>query len=236
MTPDWSERPVTVPYADFSDPQTLNIYSYVRNSPVARFDADGHFVTSAGSATAPACSDGTDSCREGGCNGTQGCFITYDQQNQTATITQTSTHTEVKTDEKTGDTISVRTRTTVTVTVSTSEKNNGQVLGGTLTTQQTSSNLSHLSEGATVGKPQTTELTPKRAVEAMGAGRVGLLQETVSPGMGARLMDHKVGVGGTLIGTGIAVGCALAEPCGAAITITGAVITGGSAIYDFATH
>jgi RHS repeat-associated protein len=62
MTPDWSEKPVTVPYADLSDPQTFNLYSYVRNSPVARFDADGHFVTSAGSATAPACSDGTSSC------------------------------------------------------------------------------------------------------------------------------------------------------------------------------
>ena len=34
--------PVPVPYATFSDPQTLNQYSYVRNIPTTRFDADGH--------------------------------------------------------------------------------------------------------------------------------------------------------------------------------------------------
>ena len=50
------------------------------------------------------------------------------------------------------------------------------------------------------------------------------------------LMNHKVGVGGTLIGSGIAIGCAIAEPCGAGVTITSIVIAGGSAIYDFATH
>ena len=42
MTPDWSETPTPVPYADFSDPQTLNLYSYVRNNPLAITDPDGH--------------------------------------------------------------------------------------------------------------------------------------------------------------------------------------------------
>jgi hypothetical protein len=31
-----------VPYADFSDPQSLNQYAYVRNNPLSRADADGH--------------------------------------------------------------------------------------------------------------------------------------------------------------------------------------------------
>ena len=43
MTPDWAAKPVTVPYATFGDPQTLNLYTYVENSPVNRIDADGHF-------------------------------------------------------------------------------------------------------------------------------------------------------------------------------------------------
>ena len=42
MTPDWDLKPVAVPYAKFGDPQTLNLYSYVENSPLNRIDADGH--------------------------------------------------------------------------------------------------------------------------------------------------------------------------------------------------
>ncbi len=42
MTPDWSARPTTVPYAVFGDPQSLNLYLFVRNDPVSQVDADGH--------------------------------------------------------------------------------------------------------------------------------------------------------------------------------------------------
>jgi RHS repeat-associated protein len=42
ITPDWSSTPIPVPYADFADPQSLNQYSYVRNVPTSRVDADGH--------------------------------------------------------------------------------------------------------------------------------------------------------------------------------------------------
>jgi hypothetical protein len=42
MTPDWAAKPVTVPYAKFGDPQSLNLYSYVENGPVNRIDPDGH--------------------------------------------------------------------------------------------------------------------------------------------------------------------------------------------------
>jgi RHS repeat-associated protein len=42
MSPDWAAKPVTVPYAKFGDPQSLNLYSYVENGPVNRADADGH--------------------------------------------------------------------------------------------------------------------------------------------------------------------------------------------------
>ena len=45
MTPDWAARPTAVPYAVFGDPQSLNLYGYVRNDPVSRADADGHMST-----------------------------------------------------------------------------------------------------------------------------------------------------------------------------------------------
>ncbi len=41
-SPDWSAKPEAVPYADLTDPQTLNLYGYVRNNPLARPDVDGH--------------------------------------------------------------------------------------------------------------------------------------------------------------------------------------------------
>ncbi|MCU1333502.1 MAG: repeat protein, partial [Candidatus Angelobacter sp.] len=42
ITSDWSATPVPVPYADLTDPQTLNQYSYVRNIPTLKADPDGH--------------------------------------------------------------------------------------------------------------------------------------------------------------------------------------------------
>ncbi|HET9182935.1 MAG TPA: RHS repeat-associated core domain-containing protein [Candidatus Angelobacter sp.] len=47
ITPDWAAKAVDVPYAEFSDPQSLNLYSYVRNVPTTKFDADGHCLEDA---------------------------------------------------------------------------------------------------------------------------------------------------------------------------------------------
>ena len=42
ISADWSATPVPVPYADFADPQTLSLYSYVRALPTTKADIDGH--------------------------------------------------------------------------------------------------------------------------------------------------------------------------------------------------
>ncbi len=42
LTPDWAAKATAVPYADYADPQSLNLYTYVRNLPTVRFDPDGH--------------------------------------------------------------------------------------------------------------------------------------------------------------------------------------------------
>jgi RHS repeat-associated protein len=41
-SPDSSPSPRPTPYALRTDPQTLNLYSYLRNNPLAKVDADGH--------------------------------------------------------------------------------------------------------------------------------------------------------------------------------------------------
>jgi hypothetical protein len=42
LSPDWSAKAEPVPYAKLDDPQSLNLYAYVRNNPMIRFDPDGH--------------------------------------------------------------------------------------------------------------------------------------------------------------------------------------------------
>jgi RHS repeat-associated protein len=42
MTPDWAAAPTSVPYAQFGDPQSLNLYAYVGNNPNTGIDLDGH--------------------------------------------------------------------------------------------------------------------------------------------------------------------------------------------------
>jgi RHS repeat-associated protein len=47
-SPDWSAAPEPVPYASLGDPQTLNLYAYVRNNPLSRADLDGHKMDCSG--------------------------------------------------------------------------------------------------------------------------------------------------------------------------------------------
>ena len=42
ISPDWSGKTEAVPYANFEDPQSLNLYAYVGNEPLTGVDANGH--------------------------------------------------------------------------------------------------------------------------------------------------------------------------------------------------
>ena len=51
MSPDWSAKTSPVPYARLTDPQTLNLYSFVTNTPLTNIDRDGHDITVRGRRT-----------------------------------------------------------------------------------------------------------------------------------------------------------------------------------------
>jgi RHS repeat-associated protein len=54
VSADWSATPVPVPYADFGDPQSLNLYGFVGGNPASKADADGHCCTLSASSLADA--------------------------------------------------------------------------------------------------------------------------------------------------------------------------------------
>jgi RHS repeat-associated protein len=55
LSPDWSAKEEPVPYAKLDNPQSLNLYSYVWNNPLARSDPDGHATKCTGSGTSAQC-------------------------------------------------------------------------------------------------------------------------------------------------------------------------------------
>jgi RHS repeat-associated protein len=54
VSADWSATPEPVPYADFGDPQTLNLYQFVGGNPATKADPDGHCPTCVATSTAEA--------------------------------------------------------------------------------------------------------------------------------------------------------------------------------------
>jgi RHS repeat-associated protein len=44
ISADWNAAPVPVPYADFHDPQSLNLYQFVGGNPASKADPDGHEI------------------------------------------------------------------------------------------------------------------------------------------------------------------------------------------------
>ncbi len=62
MTPDWAEKPTDVPYANFGNPQSLNLYAYVENNPTTLGDPDGHAPWGFGGGSV--CSENNDQCQK----------------------------------------------------------------------------------------------------------------------------------------------------------------------------
>jgi RHS repeat-associated protein len=59
VSADWSAVPVAVPYADLTNPQTLNLYAIVHDNPSTFADLDGHTCGSIGDSDRNGCSTPT---------------------------------------------------------------------------------------------------------------------------------------------------------------------------------
>ncbi len=71
LSPDWSAIPAAVPYADLTNPQTLNLYQFVKNDPVLFIDGDGHSISTG--ATGSNVDPGTQTALQRG--GIDGCIM-----------------------------------------------------------------------------------------------------------------------------------------------------------------
>jgi len=94
MSPDWSEQPDTVPYAEFENPQTLNLYSYGHNSPLVYNDPDGHDVTicdNNGKCQAPISDDAYKAAQQASNSSLNGPSLANLQNSSSGTGTLTST-------------------------------------------------------------------------------------------------------------------------------------------------
>ena len=59
LSADWSAVPAPVPYANLTNPQTLNLYAIVRDNPETYVDLDGHLWTPGATGQ---CGDATSGC------------------------------------------------------------------------------------------------------------------------------------------------------------------------------
>jgi RHS repeat-associated protein len=76
MSPDYTGDddgpPEAVPYADLSDPQSLNLYAYVQNNPLSRFDSEGHDCVQTSNATSQSV---TVTVASGTCGSSGGTYV-----------------------------------------------------------------------------------------------------------------------------------------------------------------
>lgn len=126
MSPDWSAKIEPVPYAKLTDPQSLNLYAYMRNNPLRGTDPDGH-----------------DMNVQNPCNGVKNCASSVTTTSMTATAnkdgsTTVTTQQSVVANIANSDGTTTRVSTTATTSVTTQSQQNG---GGTTATQSQSAAL-----------------------------------------------------------------------------------------------
>ena len=240
LSADWSSVPVAVPYANLTNPQTLNLYAMVADDPESFADLNGH---------APQAQPSPQAQQDGCANAQRGPTCSQDQHlpnrvvttwqlsmdnaAHTATITQPTTATVVQQDDY-RDIVVIGIHTIrITIAVSTADGSRGESLGGSETQQTVTRDANGNITSAT--PPTHEDLTPLQAQKYIGSENQRRLTEATKPSFMSNLLSHKIGIGGIVLGTGGVVGCLLTQ-CEAWVPVTAAIVGAGAAIYDFGTH
>ena len=187
LSADWSNVPVPVPYANLTNPQTLNLYAMVSDDPETSADLDGHVenasqgLSQPGDSGGPTCAatgqGGSGSATSGACGGNQTSQTDNQQAAEAArqqaqvvttwnaisnpiaeTLTVTKTDTTT-TPQADGSTTTVVQKTTVTF--STSASNPGSVVNATI-----QGSMSRTADGKTTTVPLSSPLGDKISKEA----------------------------------------------------------------------
>jgi RHS repeat-associated protein len=189
LSADWSAVPVAVPYANLSNPQTLNLYAMVADDPESFADLDGHQTADRLSQTAPPptassnCSGGgTSNCTDnqapqqtGDAQAAQipnasNILTSASYQGQSATVAW-SQNTVVTTNAD-GSTTSTFTRTSAIFSSEPGQE--GKYLGS----QQYQSTETVSGDGKIVDKSSSvTQISQKDAVAAIGTKEFRVAQE-----------------------------------------------------------
>jgi RHS repeat-associated protein len=245
MSPDWAAKPVTVPYAKFGDPQSLNLYSYTENGPINKIDLDGHFDDPFGVFS----SGDTGMSNMGGGGHAEPVTTSQTTTNisNTALSSNNITIDAVRVDQETvtstydpstGNEIT-RTTTTTTAYFSGASGHEGDFVGGTtesvtLDFRDAKPMNDGIHGGGVVCCAKITD-TGEQKITSYGQA-VGILGPTATSAgqdqarglvdhLGGELAKDHHGVvqGGSAV---VALGCILVEPCGA-IVGAAATIVGG---------
>jgi len=158
------------------NPQGFNLYSYVRNDPVSRADADGHEDPTTPPqqqtpASPPAQAQNTYQQSSGGTN------VEYYSSNHTATVTNTQT---TMTAPSNGEGPITWTTTATTATFSAAQGHEGEFLGATTTT--TIATLG--TDGRTTSSSTSSAITYGQAVGVLGANNMAKGLDAAVPGLG----------------------------------------------------
>lgn len=126
LTPDWAAKAAAIPYAQLDDPQSLNLYSYVRNRPTFVADLDGHDVGDGSQVTTTTTTSGPQT-------------FTTSANGNTVTVTYTVTTTTTTVQDQQGNVVSANVTSTMSGTVTVSNSKGQEIGQGTFKDQLLSS-------------------------------------------------------------------------------------------------
>jgi RHS repeat-associated protein len=216
LSADWSSVPVPVPYANLTNPQTLNLYSMVADDPESFADLDGHQ-----GGTSQECTTGQGSAATCGANNQANTGSGSVCNAAGTSCTTTTSHSEII--GVGGDTYVLRNWTTSTTTNTDSDGNvtstvttqtytqarfsseTGKFIDATQTSQSTIKVANGQQYGVIDGGMIPRPISETAARAALGLAAFDNAQSSATPGgFKSYLLQHKSGMKGLLLDIALA--------------------------------